>query len=86
MKISNIELTDIELPGGIDAPAITFTIETSVGVDSFLEWINKDGTVEKTDSHLKTNELDKLHALGLRISDTKEIFDMLDEELDKIRA
>jgi hypothetical protein len=91
-KIKNVMQTEIE-----GDPAVEFTIVTNKGSVDLLEWINIDEdkkiTVETTDSHVVTNQLDllagickldykDLHPLSDRIP-VYEILGAVEEELNR---
>jgi hypothetical protein len=80
-KIKNIRLDNI------NDVCVIFNVEGSE--TDFLEWIKRDGKVERTDSHLKINqddELQKLLNLDIYRSevDLEGVHDYLDAEIAKL--
>jgi hypothetical protein len=92
-KISDVEKDIVE---GYDC--VKFTLTTDKGCDDFIEWITDDDgyqKVESVDSHLITNEADKIISLfdmkdkpslmpDLDYIPLQDIFEELQEALDSI--
>ena len=90
--ISNVEINDTTA----DQNHVCFDIKTEKGEIRVLEWLNDDG-IERTDSHIITNELEKIEKL-FDLSEKPifmptedyipldEIFDAVDEELQKLES
>jgi hypothetical protein len=79
-KIETIKTNVIE-----NTDCVIFKLKTEKGEDQFLVWINEDGKVERTDSHISCNELDKLQQLFDEDIDFEEIYDELQKKYDEIK-
>lgn len=89
--ITVIDIEDIDDRANNECGSITATLTTERGSVDLFEWHN-GGEIERTDSHIWTNQKDAVRDLFRQESDIKglsdltpweEIYDSLQAELDK---
>lgn len=78
-NVEDIKVNDLT---EFDENHIEIIVSNKNGTESFLEWIKylngfDQYECEKTDSHILTNETDKLKRLGIDIDDIYEAIDSL---------
>lgn len=91
-ELINVEITESDDRANYTCGSIEATIKTPMGELPILEWVNTDGSIERTDSHLHVNQKNDIESLfpvdedGMSLTPWNKIYDSLQAEANKQTA